>query len=95
MSSGRSRQPSEASAWHVFDALRRAASRDFASITPQLRKRWAELEDRIEQERIEVEAQATQLVDDADEMSDVLSGFMQRTVDTALAMARELARSLD
>jgi secernin len=87
-------EPSETSAWHVFEQLRAAASSDFALYTPRLRKRWAELEERIERERLDVEARAASLVDRPDEMSALLSDFMQRTVDTALALAREL-RSLD
>jgi dipeptidase len=83
-------EPSEASAWHVFDQLQRAAARDFARNTPRLRKRWAELEERIERERIDVETRAAALANQPDEVSALLSEFMQRNVDAALALAREL-----
>jgi len=86
-------EPSEASAWHVFEQLRVSVASDFTRHVPELRKRWAPLEERIELERREFEAHSA-AVDDPDERSVLASVFMQRTVDAALAMARELAREL-
>jgi len=86
--------PSETSAWHVFEQLQGAASRDYAHGAPRLRKRWAELEERIERERVEVETRAAALASRPDDVSALLGTFMQRNVDTALALARELCRDL-
>jgi secernin len=85
--------PSETSAWWVFERLRRAASSDFARHTPQLRKSWAPLEERIEHERRRVEASVA--ASTSPEAAEALLGdFMQRTVDGALALARTLTQQI-
>ena len=81
---------SESSAWHVFEQLQLRAAEDFAVRTPKLRKRWADLEARIERECSEVERRITELGDRPEERVALLSDFMQRNVDAALALAREL-----
>ena len=88
--------PGEESAWRSFDALQTAAAADFAKHNPMLREAWAPLEDRIEVERTLVEAAATEAKQrgDLDECAAVLSAFMDRTANEALALARELRSAI-
>ena len=89
-------QAQEGSAWWILHKLSDAASSDFAKHTPQLRKAWAAFEERIEKERaeVEVEARAAAVAGHRDDAALVLTRFMQRSVDAALAQARDLRRSI-
>jgi len=84
------------SAWWTFKRLQDAAAADFPARTPRLRERWSELEARIEAERGSVERAAAeaQRAGRADEASDLLSQFMDRTTQDALASAGEMAEAI-
>jgi dipeptidase len=84
--------PEDGSAWWAFKQLQDAASTDPLQFTPMLRKAWTRLEDEIEAERVEVErsARAAATARDDDRASAIVSAFMDRTVDAALALARRL-----
>jgi dipeptidase len=85
-------EPEDGSAWWAFKQLQDAASADPLKFTPMLREAWAGLEDEIEAERVEVErsARAAAAARDEDRASAIVSAFMDRTVDAALALARRL-----
>jgi secernin len=80
------------SAWWAFRRLDQAASADSARYTPVLRDGWAELEERIESERRDVEAaaRAETAAGRRDRAGEMLSDFMQRSVDAALERAGDL-----
>jgi dipeptidase len=79
-------------AWWTFHRLQEAASLDSPRYTPLLREGWGDLEERIENERVQVEDAAC--VEAAagrrDRAAEVVSDFMERTVDAALQRATEL-----
>jgi len=87
-------QAREASAWWGMHALSLEGARDFERITPELRKAWSRIEASLESERVEVEAAARRATISGDEGTarELLSDFMQRSVDSALSCARELVR---
>jgi secernin len=80
------------SAWWAFHELQQAASTDFARSTPLLRREWWNLEEKIDLERRAVESSArlAAVSGDADEASRVLTEFMARTAEEAVARATEL-----
>lgn len=84
--------PSEGSAWWTLKRLEQAAERDFERHTPVLREAWAGFEEKLESERVRVEAQAADAARDGetDAASQVLSDFMARSVEEALHRATEL-----
>jgi dipeptidase len=80
------------SAWWAFHRLEVAVSADDARHAPVVREGWAELEERIEAERLPVEDTARTEGDSGrgDRAAEILSDFMQRSVDAALQRASEL-----
>ncbi len=82
----------DGSAWWTFHRLAEAAAGDFAARTPVLRDGWAPLEEKIESERrgVEEAAHAASRGGDPDRAAEIVSDFMARTVDEALARAEEL-----
>jgi dipeptidase len=80
------------SAWWAFHRLDQAASADSARHTPVLREGWAELEEGIESERLHVEAaaRAEAAAGRDNRVGEMLSGFMERSVDAALQRAGDL-----
>ena len=80
------------SAWWAFHRLQRAASADSPRHTPLLREGWADLEERIETERVQVENSARLEATDGrhDRAAEIVSDFMERTVDAALQRAGDL-----
>jgi len=80
------------SAWWVFQRLQRAASADTPRHTPLLREGWADLEERIEAERVQVEnsARLEAAHGNRDRAAEIVSDFMERTVAAALRRAGEL-----
>ena len=87
----------EESAWWTFHALGRAAERSHARALPLLRARFRELEEAIDGDRALVEREAGSLaVAGRDvEAASLLSDFMQRVVERALDKARTLTRELE
>jgi len=83
-------------AWQRLARLHAAVSADPARRTPQVRLGFATLEERIELERLSVEraARAATSARDPDRAAELVSGFMARTLDAALATAEALAASL-
>jgi dipeptidase len=86
-------EPQADSLWWAMKGLQDAAAADFPRSTPRLREGWAKLEQRIEAERLEVEAAAAGTHPDA--ASDLLSVFMARSAAEALATAETLRASLE
>jgi dipeptidase len=82
----------EGSVWWVFERLQRAAEADLVKSLPILRDGWASLEEKIERERIEVEALVRSLTaeDDAQAAALTLTDFMARTVGQVLDHAEGL-----
>jgi secernin len=80
------------SVWWTFHRLQRAASADTPRHTPLLREGWADLEERIETERVQVENSARLEATDGrnDRAAEIVSDFMERTVDAALRRAGDL-----
>ena len=80
------------SAWWAFHRLQQAASADNPRHTPLLREGWADLEERIETERVQVENSARLEATDGrnDRAAEIVSDFMERTVDAALRRAGDL-----
>jgi dipeptidase len=80
------------SAWWTFHRLQEAASVDSRRHTPVLRKGWAELEERIENERVQAEDAACveAAAGRSDRAAEIVSDFMEHTADSALQRAREL-----
>jgi dipeptidase len=80
------------SAWWAFHRLKRAASADSPRHTPLLREGWADLEERIETERVQVEnaARLEAAAGRHDRAAEIVSDFMERTVDVALQRAGDL-----
>ena len=83
----------EGSAWWTFERLQAAAAADFEAHTPRLRAAWSVLESGIETERAEVERTAA-AEPDRDARAKILSEFMTRTTERALAEAGRLAASI-
>ena len=81
------------SAWWTFERLQDAASADFAAHTPPLRAAWSKLEAEIERERAELE-RAAAAEPDRDAAAKLLTEFMTRTTERALAEARRLTDSI-
>lgn len=79
-------------AWQVFARLNDAVAKDAARQTPLVREAFLALEQRVERERLEVEAEARSA--GADHASDLLTAFMTRTLDAALALAGEVTERL-
>jgi secernin len=80
------------SAWWAFHRLQRAASADSPHHTPLLREGWADLEERIETERVQVENSARLEAIDGrhDRAAEIVSDFMERIVDAVLQRAGDL-----
>ena len=80
------------SAWWAFHRLQQAASADNPRHTPLLREGWADLEERIETERVQVENSARLEATGGrhDRAAEIVSDFMERTVDAALRRAGDL-----
>jgi secernin len=85
-------EPTGDSAWWVFKRLQDAASVDPLRHTLALREGWAELEERLEAERLDVEGAARRaaLGGDADRAAEIVSDFMARNVEAALETAEQL-----
>jgi secernin len=86
--------PTPDSAWWVMKSLQDAASVDPVRHTPVLREGWVDLEERIEAERLAAEAAARRAVaaGDRDRAAELMSEFMETTVEEALKRA-ELLRA--
>jgi len=84
------------SAWWVFHRLDEAASKDNARHTPAIRAGFAELEQAIERERVEVEAKARAEAADGrtDAGAELLTRFVQECADRALERAGALADAI-
>jgi len=89
-------KPAADSAWWIFDALQTAASADFARHNPMLREAWRPFEAMLESERVEVEKQASSALasGDRDDCARQLTAFMDRSVSTALSLARDLTQRI-
>ncbi len=81
------------SAWWVFKRLQDATAPDPPEATRALREGWAGLEASIESDRVQTESEARALraAGEPDGASELLSAFMERTVERALARAASLA----
>jgi len=84
--------PEPDSAWWVFERLDEAAAADWPRHTPVVREDFAELEEKIEAERPQVEAaaRAAAVTGDRDRAAAVVSEFMERVVGEALARTEAL-----
>ena len=82
----------EGSAWWVFQRLQEAAEIDLARCTPILREGWAALEEKIDRERADVEAEVCARVVARDRLAadSLLSDFMARTVGQVIDHAEGL-----
>jgi dipeptidase len=82
-------------AWQRLSRLHAAAAEDPEHRTPAVRAGFGALEERIELERLAVERAARSAVaaGDPDRGAGLVSAFMSRTVDAALATAEALASS--
>ena len=87
-----SEAPDPESAWWSFKRLQDAASADPQRHTPVLRRGWEPLESEIEAERENVERRARQSarMGDRDRAAELVSDFMARSVEAALALANTL-----
>ena len=85
-------EPAPDSAWWVMKALQDAASTDPVRHTPVLRESWADLEERIEAERLRAETAARRAAaaGDRDRAAAIATEFMAATVEHALKRADEL-----
>lgn len=79
-------------AWQTLARLQRAVSRDPVRHTPRVRARLAVLEERFERERIAVERAAQ--ADERERAARLVTDFMHRTLDAALAEVDAIADSL-
>ena len=84
------------SAWWAFKELQDAVNRDPSEYTPRARRHWHHFEQKLEDERREVErtARAAATSRDAHRAARVLSDFMARSAEAAVAMARRLRAEL-
>ncbi|MCG8588662.1 MAG: C69 family dipeptidase [Proteobacteria bacterium] len=89
--------PDDAAAWWVFKQLEDAALRDPQRNAPLLRQAWSDLEEKLEAERLGVEAQAARAAGGGDEeqVCDLLTDFMARSVAAALQEAARLRVTLE
>ena len=80
------------SAWWVMKNLQDAAGADPVRHTPVLREGWADLEERIETERLRAEAAARRAVaaGDRDRGAEIVSEFMASAVEEAMKRAETL-----
>jgi secernin len=85
-------QPEADSAWWVFKRLQDAVASDWPRHTSSVRAGWAELEEQIEKQRVEVEtaAGAAARAGEHDRAALLVSAFMTRALDAALERAEEL-----
>ena len=85
---------SDDSAWWALKRLQDAAAADPLQRTPLLRAGWAELEERIEAERLRAEAAARRAAagGDRDRAAALVSDFMAASVEQALKHAETLLR---
>jgi len=85
-------EPTPDSAWWVMKALQDAASADPVRHTPVIREGWADLEERIEAERLRAEAAARRAAaaGDRDRAAAIATEAMATTVELALKRADEL-----
>ena len=85
------------SAWWTFKELQDAAMRDPAHYTPYLRERWAAFEQRVDNERSEVERAARVAVAARDEQqaSKIVTSFMAERSEEAIGIARQLRAELE
>lgn len=83
-------------AWSRFQSLQTAVAVDPVRRVGRVREGFAKLEQEIEAERLEVErsARAAAVARDFDHAADVVTRFMQRSVDAAFARCDELTVSL-
>ncbi|HEX5068047.1 MAG TPA: C69 family dipeptidase [Myxococcota bacterium] len=79
-------------AWQTFARLQRAVSPDPVRHTPRVRARFVSLEARIEQERRAVERAAA--AEEREPAAELVTEFMRRSLDAALAEADAIAESL-
>jgi dipeptidase len=88
--------PDPDSAWWVMKGLQDAASADPVRHTPVLREGWADLEERVESERLRAETAARRaaVAGDRDRAALVVSEFMAATVEQVLKRAEALRASI-
>jgi secernin len=86
------REPEPDSAWWSFKRLQDAVEGDPERLTGLLREGWADLEEKIEAERGEVEtsARTAAIAGDPDRAAEIVSEFMARTCEAALRRAEAL-----
>ena len=84
--------PSDGSFWWTMKRLEQAAESDFERHVPVLREGFAGFEEKVESERLRVEAQAAEAAreGDVDLASQVVSDFMARTFEEAQRRADDL-----
>ncbi len=84
------------SAWWIFKRLQDAAGSDPARHTAMSRECWAELEREIEDQRVAIEKEASDLrrTGDEDAAAEALTGFMERVANDALTLASELTERI-
>ena len=84
------------SAWRVFSRLEAAAAQDLSRSLPRLREAWKPMEAKLEADRRAAEEEAELLAtsSDRDGAAEVLSGFMQRSVEDVLDRAAKLTEEL-
>lgn len=79
------------SMWGVLQALGRATARDFERFLPRLREGWKEVDRWVERERtrVEQEASVALVASRPEEAAALLTGFMDRQVETVVGHAQE------
>ena len=89
-------QPDSDSFWWILKHLQDAASADWARNTPLLRAAWAEFEEEVEAERLEVEAagRVALAANGRDDLARIFSDFMARVVEDAIKRAEMLRTRL-
>ena len=89
-------QGAPGSAWWAFQRLQNAVSNEPSRHTPLVREGWKGLEAQIASERgaVEKKAASAHRAGDRDAAADVLSDFMARNTEAALALADQLANQL-
>ncbi len=88
--------PEPDSAWWTFKRLQDAVAPDPVLRTPLVREGWADLEEKIEVERREVEtsARTAAIAGDPDRAAEIVSEFMARASEAALQRAEALRARL-
>jgi secernin len=85
------------SAWWTFKELQDAVLSDPERNTPYVRQRWAPFEQRLDNERSEVEraAQAAASARDEERAAQIVSDFMAERTDEAMSIASQLRAELE